>query len=295
MANSLSYARAYLDMLDRIYRETAVTNDLTAAENQYRFSAQNAQSIYLRKMSLQGLGAYTRDTGYDTGTATVTWESHTFGQDRSKKFQLDAVDATEAMTTVAELGAEFMRCYVVPEIDAYRFHKITSLCSVDTTATLTYDTVMAAIRAGVKTLNDAEVPRENRILYVSSTIYQAMQDSGEFYKTINVQNNNGVISTEIMEFDGMPIKQVPAARFYTIFDFATSGAGGFSVNASGKAINFMIVYTPAIIGVVKHMAPKLVSPELNQSADGWLYAYRVYHDLFIADNKVNGVYIHSLA
>jgi len=57
----------------------------------------------------------------------------------------------------------------------------------------------------------------------------------------------------------------------------------------------MIVYTPAIIGVVKHMAPKLVSPELNQSADGWLYAYRVYHDLFIADNKVNGVYIHSLA
>jgi hypothetical protein len=295
MANSYSFPVAYQNMLDRIYQETAVTSALTAGDTKYRFSSQDAKTVYLKKIALQGLGSYTRDTGYDSGDITITWEAHTMGQDRSKKFILDAMDAREAYLQIAEVAAEFMRTKVVPEMDAYRFHKIRSLCNVDTTGTLTNDTVIAAIRTGIKTLDDAEVPKEGRILYVSSTVYQYMVDSGEFYRTMNVTGNNGVIDTNIISFEGMQVKQVPQARFYTIFDFATSGAGGFSVNVSGKAINFMIVYQPEIIAVVKQMAPKIVTPELNQSADGWIFGMRLYHDLFIPENKLSGVYIHSLA
>lgn len=294
MANAYSFPVAYQNMLDRIYQEVAVTADLTAADSKYRFSGQDAKTVYLKKIALQGLGSYTRDTGYDSGDITISWEAHTMGQDRSKKFILDAMDAREAYLQIAEVAAEFMRTKVVPEMDAYRFHKIRSLCNVDTTGTLTADTVVAAIRTGKKTLDDAEVPKEGRILYVSNAVYQLMVDSGEFIKTLNVNNNNGVISTEILMFEGMEVRQVPQGRFYTIFDFATSGAGGYSVNVSGKAINFMIVYKPEIIAVVKHMSPKIVTPELNQSADGWIFGFRLYHDLFIPENKLTGVYIHSL-
>lgn len=295
MANSYNFPVAYMNMLDRIYKEAAATSDMTAADGKYRFSAQDAKTIYLKKLAVQGLGSYTRDTGYDSGDVAVTWEAHVMGQDRSKKFILDVLDAMEAYTSIAEIGAEFMRTKVVPEIDAYRFHKICSLCSVDATGTLTADNVIATIRAAIKTLDDAEVPREGRVLYVSSEIYQLMVDSGEFFKTINVTNNSGVINSAIVNFEGMMVKQVPVTRFYTIFDFATSGAGGFSVNVSGKAINFMIAYMPEIIAVVKHMSPKIVTPELNQSADGWIYGFRLYHDLFIPENKLAGVYIHSKA
>jgi hypothetical protein len=295
MPNSYSFPVAYQNMLDRIYKAEAVTSDLNLADGKYKFSATDAKTVYIKKLALQGLGNYTRDTGYDSGVMTVTWESHTMGQDRSKKFILDTMDSKEAYITIGEVASEFMRLHVIPEIDAYRIGKICSLCNTDTTGTLTYDTVIKAIRTGVKTLNDNDVPREGRILYVSSEVYQLMQESGEFFKSINVQNNNGVIDTQITSFDGMLIKEVPTSRFYTIFDFATSGAGGFTVNGLGKAINFMIVYKPEIGAVVKHTAPKLVTPELNQSADGWIYGFRMYHDLFIVENKLNGVYIHSKA
>jgi hypothetical protein len=295
MANSYSFPVAYMNMLDRIYKEGAVTADLTAGDSKYRFSSQDSKTVYIKKMEIQGLGNYTRDTGYDSGDVAITWQAHIMGQDRSKKFLLDAVDSKEAYTEIAEVGAEFMRIKVIPEIDAYRFHKISSLCSVDTTGTLIADTVIASIRTAIKTMDDNEVPKEGRVLYVSNEVYQLMTDSGEFFRHVDITNNNGVIDTKITTFEGMTIRRVPSARFYTIFDFATSGAGGFSVNASGKAINFMIVCQPDVIAVVKHIAPKLVTPELNQSADGWIYGFRIYHDLFIPENKLTGVYIHSKA
>lgn len=296
MANSVSYAVKYLEMLDRIYKASSVTSILEAAASQYKLSGQDEKTIYLRKMSLQGLGDYSRASGYDSGDATIAWEAHTFSQDRSKKFNLDAMDSKEAMTTIAELGAEFERVHVAPEIDAYRFEKICTLCSLDVSANLTDDTSIAAIDTGIKTLNDAEVPEEGRILFVSNTMYSYMKQSNEHFNVrISAAPNNAVINRNIEMFDGMPIVRVPSARFYNNFDFAASGAGGFAAAGGAKAINFMIVYAPAIAAVVKHAAPKIITPEQNQSYDGWGYFYRVYHDLFIPENKVNGVYIHTVA
>jgi hypothetical protein len=206
------------------------------------------------------------------------------------------MDAREAFQTIAELGAEFERVHVAPEIDAYRFEKICTLCNVDATADLTDDTSIAAIDTGIKTLDDAEVPREGRVLFVSNTMHSYMKQSNEHFNVrISAQPNNGVINRNIEMLDDMPIVRVPSARFYTDFDFTASGAGGFSPAAGSKKINFMIVYAPEIIAVKKHIAPKIISPDQNQTGDGWMYCYRLYHDLFIPTNKLNGVYIHKMS
>lgn len=295
MANTVNYASKYLSMLDRIYKTNGVTSILEAAGSKYRLSSENEKTVYLRKMSLQGLGAYSRADGYDSGDATIEWEAHTFAQDRSKKFNLDAMDSKEAYTTIAEIGAEFQRNHVVPEVDAYRFEKICNLCGLDVSANLDGDSVMAAISTGIKTLDDAEVPRENRLMFVSSTTEKNMEDSGEFFKTISVQSNNGNVNTKITTYNDMPIIPVPAARFHNNFDFAASGAGGFAAAGGSKALNFMILSLEAIIAIIKHVAPKVIMPEFNTDYDGWLYCYRIYHDLFIPENKVGGVYVHSIA
>jgi hypothetical protein len=293
MSNSYSFPVAYTNMLDRIYQTGAVTSVLEAANSKYRFSEVDAKTIYLKKIALQGLANYTRDTGYGAGDIGITWEAHTMAVDRSKKFILDVLDAREAYLQIAEVGAEFMRTKVVPEIDAYRFHKICNLCSVDTTGTLTGDTVIKAINDGSKTLDDAEVPKEGRVIFASSETMQNMKKSGEFFRIINVGNNANSINTNIDSYDDMPIISVPSTRFYSIFDFANNAAGGFAPNASGKAINFMIAYIPEIIAVIKHMAPKIIDPKVNQTADGWIFGFRLYHDLFIPENKLSGVYVHS--
>ena len=291
MANSISYFVKYMDMLDRVNKANAVLSDLELAPDAVRFSAENAQTVYIRKLTLEGLGDYNRATGYDSGDITVAWEAHTMAKDRSKKFNLDTLDAREGMQTMAEVGSEFERVYVAPEMDAYRVHKIVSLSGIDDTADLTYDTVMAAIRTGIQTLNEAEVPKEGRILYVSPEVMQLMEESGEFYRSINVNSNNGIIDTTIKGLNGMMIKEVPKARFYQEFTFTT----GFAAAAGAEALNFMIVHKPSVLAVKKYNEVKLIENRYNADYSGTLFMYRVYHDLFIPDNKVGNIYIHKRA
>jgi len=293
MSNTVNYASKYLDMLDRVYKAGAVTSILEADPNMYRFSEQNEKTIYLQTLALDGLGDYNRDTGYSDGDMTIDWEPYTLTADRSKKFKIDTLDAREAYMTIGKVGSEFQRLKVNPELDAYRFEKLCYYAGLNATpATLDYDDVMSAIRAGVKALDDAEVPKEGRVLFVSSQVEQAMEDSGDLYKSINVNSNNGVVNTQIRNFNGMDVLPVPLARFYNNFDF---GSNGFTVNASGKAINFIILYKPAAIAVVKHRAMSIIDPQNNGTHDGFIYKYRIYHDLIVPTQMVNGIYVHRKA
>jgi hypothetical protein len=292
MANSIAYAVKYLEMLDRIYKAAAVTSVLEAAATQYRLDTINEKTVYLKKMALQGLGDYSRTNGYDAGDATVTWEAHTFAIERSKMFNLDTMDAKEAYTQITELAAEFQRVHVAPEIDAYRFEKICTLCSLDVSADLTDDTAIAAIDTAIETLDDAEVPKEGRVMFISNEMYRLMKQSGEFINTRLIETANA-INRNITTFDEMPLIKVPKARFYNNFDFTASGAGGFAPAGGSKQLNFIIAYAPAVLGILRHVSPKIITPDQNQSKDGWLYGYRLVHDLFIPEQKVNGIYIHS--
>lgn len=291
MANTISYYSKYMEMLDRVNKANSALSDLEVSPDSVKFSAENARTVYLRKMTLEGLGDYNRATGYDSGDISVDYEAHTMSKDRSKKFNLDTLDARESMTTMAEVGAEFERLYVAPELDAYRVHKICSLVGIKATADLTYDTVIAAIRTGIQTMNENEVPKEGRILYVSPECMQLMEDSGEFYKSINVTANNNIIDTQIKGLNGMAVKEVPKARFYQAFDFGT----GFSVQAGAEALNFMIVHKPSVIAVKRYNEIKMILNPNNADYSGTLFMYRIYHDLFMMDNKLNNVYTHKRA
>jgi hypothetical protein len=55
----------------------------------------------------------------------------------------------------------------------------------------------------------------------------------------------------------------------------------------------MLIHKPAVIQFGKRNVNKIITPEENQSSDGWKFAYR---DVSIADayeNKVAGIYLHK--
>lgn len=301
MANSIAYAKAYKDMLDRIYKATAKSSILTAGESKYKFNPERANEILLQKVSTDGLGDYSRSSGYVAGDATVTWETHTFGQDRGRKYVLDTMDSKEAMFQVGTLMSEIMRTHIVPEIDAYRFSKIGSLCGVDATADLTVDTILSAIDEGSKVLNDAEVPEEGRVLFISNEAYKLLKNSSEFFNTRVVHDSMvEKIQRKVEMLDDLPIIKVPSARFYSAYDFydGTTGgeeAGGFTPSAGATLFNFMIVPYNETIAVIRHLDPKLIDPKYNADADGWVIGARLYHELFIAENKRSGFYVHKKA
>ena len=73
-------------------------------------------------------------------------------------------------------------------------------------------------------------------------------------------------------------------------------AGGYVKDpTNGCDINFMIIEKSAVIQFEKHVAPKIITPEQNQSADAYKFGYRNVGIADVYENKVAGIYLHHKA
>ena len=114
MPNAITLFQKYIDKLDEVYKQSALTNDLDMDSTLVRAGA-NANEIVIPKMSLDGLGDYSRNSGYVNGDVTLTNETVQFNYDRGRKFSVDAMDNEEtAGVAFGKLSAEFIRTKVVP-------------------------------------------------------------------------------------------------------------------------------------------------------------------------------------
>jgi hypothetical protein len=69
--------------------------------------------------------------------------------------------------------------------------------------------------------------------------------------------------------------------------------GGYAKAEGAKNINFVVVHKAAAIQYQKHVAPKVITPEQNQSADAWKFGYRNVGIADVYKNKVAGIYLHA--
>ncbi len=295
MANSFALAQTYLALLDEVYKVSARTSILDST----KVDIVNGNTIKVFKTSMDGLGDYSRNDGYTKGDVNGTWETLTLTKDRGRAFMVDRMDNEETIgMAFGTLAGEFLRTKVAPEIDAYTFAKLagTSGISTATAADVAIGTtdVPGLIDEGERTMNENEVPNEGRILFISESAYAGLR--AKIVRTV-LNGENG-INKEVETYDGMRIIRVPQSRFYTaitLLDGKTSSqsAGGYiGTKSTGYKINFMIVHPSAVTKVVKHALPRIFSPDVNQDADAWKFDYRVYHDTFVYENKVNGIYLH---
>lgn len=300
MANTIAKAKAYLPLLDELYGKNVLTSVLDAPAEILRASA-NANEILIPKMTLQGLGDYSRSAGYVAGDVTLAWETHAFTQDRGRAFVVDAQDDMETIDVAfGRLAGEFIRTKVAPEIDAYRFATLAGKANQNIAANLADSTAIQAIDTAIAFMKDAEVPMERCVLFISPTIERLLKQSTLLSRQFVVNVGNAVVNREVASLDGLPVVVVPQTRFYSVIDMldgSTPGeeAGGYAKAALGKNINFMIVDSGAVLGVKKTALPRIFDPETYQASNSWKFDYRLYHDMFVPDNKVKGVYVHTVA
>ena len=287
--NSFALAERYLPILDEVYKRESLTSRLDAANERVRFIG--AKTVQLYKTSMDGLGNYSRNNGFVTGDVNGLWETLELEQDRGRSFMIDVMDNDETLgMAFGTLVGEFVRTQVVPELDAYRFAKYASKAGLSATADITTSTDVAdLIDEAEEKMGDAEVPRDGRILYVSEAAYKQLKGNITRY----LANETGV-NRNIEMYNEMEVVRIPKGRFntaITLNDGVSASAGGFTVG--GAPINFMILHPSAVVQVTKHVIPRIFSPQVNQQADAWKFDYRVYHDAFVEDNKVNGIYLHA--
>lgn len=289
MANSITLFKNYVSLLDEVYKNASLTSKLDGAAELAREGA-NANELVIPKLSMQGLGSYSRNSGYVGGDVTMTNETVSCNFDRGRMFAIDNMDNAEtAGIAFGRLAGEFIRTKVVPELDAFRFSKYASTSGISTVAGAVLDTgakVISALRAATNKLDEDEVPAEDRHLFITPTLLGLVQDL------------DTTASREVLN-NFSSITKVPQTRFYTAitqYDGSTEGeeAGGYIKDATtGKNINFMILAKSALIQFEKHIDLKVVTPEANQSADAWKFGYRNVAIADVYENKVAGVYLHK--
>lgn len=286
MPNSIELFKQYLPLLDEVYKISSLTSVLDGASELVSQGA-NANELIIQKMSMDGLADYSRNGGYVAGSVTMTNETVKCNFDRGRMFQIDNMDNAEtAGMAYGRLSAEFIRTKVVPELDAFRLATYAGVSGIGTAtgALTTGDAVYKAIAAAYDKMTEDEVPETDRHLFITPTLYGLVRDL-ETYKSKDL----------LSKFAS--IKQVPQSRFYTAIEQKSGGsgeeAGGYAKATGAANINFMVIHKPAVIQYEKHVAPKVITPEMNQDADAWKFGYRNVGIAEAYENKVAGIYLHK--
>ena len=296
MANSITTVSKYLPYLDQVYAYASRSAVLDAPADLVRQTA-DAKTFLVAKTAMQGLGNYSRTDGFVNGDVTLTWESKTLTHDRGRSFSIDAMDDLETLgVAFGTLASEFIRTKVVPEVDAIRFNTYASASGyTPAAAALDASTIVDAIDAGMTAMKESEVDLTGAYLFITPTLYGAIKSSSKFSRSLSPgENPNRNFGT----YDELTVIEVPQSRFYkgiTLNDGKTSGQtdGGFVKTAStGKDINFMIVHPAAVLQIAKHAKLRVFDPDTNQQSDAYKVDYRIYHDAWAMDNKLDGIYAH---
>jgi len=299
MANSIALAKEYVALLDEVYATESLTAGVIGMPRVKPTG--RAGSFLVQKLSVVGAGDYDRTSaeGFPAGDASLTWEEKTYTADRARTFTLDSMDAQEAQLDAMSLLSEFVRTKMVPEIDAYRFAKWASTSGIGTTTGADLadaDAVLAAFDVAIASMKEYHVKDSNLVCFMAVGCAGKLKNTTTATRMLTPGQS---IDRRFSSIDGIPIVEVPQDEFYTQITLdagATSSAGGYSKTAStSRNINFLIVDKTAVFADMKHGKQRLFDPDTNQGADGWKLDYRAYHDAWVLDNKVKGVYLHKAA
>lgn len=282
--NTITMFKKYVPLLDEAYKLASLTSVLDGPDDLAREGA-NAGEIVVPDMVLQGLVGYSRANGYTDGTVTMASTTYQCNYERGRMFVVDALDNAEtAGVAFGRLAGEFIRMHVAPEIDAFRIARYAGTSGVGTASAdlATGADVIAALRAAANAMDNGEVPVDQRYLFIVPGLYGLIED-------LDTTRSRAVLS----RFER--IIQVPQTRMYSGVSLSTSGSGGYSKTTAGKNLNFLAVHKSAVIQYNKHVAPKVVTPEQNPTADAWKFGYRVNGIADVYKNKKAGVYAHMAA
>ena len=213
MANSIAFAKNYVSVIGEVYQRAGVSGVLNSGRRMVR-AGHNAKEILIPKISVTGLGDYTRNVGYKTGAITYGFETKTFNYDRGIRLFADVMDVEEAGVNdcFVEAGAELMRTQVAPEADAFTFAEIAGHTGVtvetESYASADAEDVLEDLRTVTSAMDEKQVTTGSRILFITPTLKGVLDD----FSYANPNRSNRVLE----RFSR--IVEVPQARFYTAID-----------------------------------------------------------------------------
>lgn len=128
-------------------------------------------------------------------------------------------------------------------------------------------------------------------MFASPEFVNALRNTKEVTKFLSQEDfSNKDINFQIMKYQGRTIVEVSPERLRTNI---VLGSGGYTWGAESKGINYLMAAKSSVIHVVKYEKVKVIGDDLNlagQGFDGYTIFARIYHDVFVPDNKRYALY-----
>ena len=289
------YAEAFTNLLQQKYANELCSDELTKSNPGVKFI--NAKTIKLPRMTVSGYKDHTRTPGFNAGTMSNDYEPKALAHDRDIEFWVDPMDIDETNLTlsVANIQNTFETEQAIPEKDSYRFSKLYSELSTFSgrinNETITATNFLEAFDTEMSYMDEAGVPEEGRILYVTPTMKKIVKEAEGIQRVMAVTTPS-TINRNVHSLDDVTIKMVPAARMKTKYNFTE----GCVAAEDAKQINFILIHPTCVVCRDKYSYIKLFTPGTDsRTADGYLYQNRNYGDLFLLEKKVEGCIINAEA
>lgn len=322
--NNIELSTVYLPLLDEKYQVECKTSILDGDETTVRKG--NNGEIKIAKLDMDGLGDFSRNSGYTHGSTNFTWETVKYDKERSQDLRIDRLDNDESIEApFAKLAGEFMRTKVAPETDAARIAKLCGTAGISKKEEnlSTGAQVVSALRTCANKMDEDEVPTESRILFIVPTL-KAMVDDLDTTKSKKVMEkfstiieipqtrmisaidlNNGQTAYGFKKgtakyAETADVALVEGKTYYTkngdvytaVAEPALADIGTYyemTVEA-GKNVNFLCVEKSAAVTAMDEYI-KYFTPDEDQNGDSHVFKYR-NNNLYghVYENKTAGIY-----
>ncbi|MDR0861991.1 MAG: chitobiase/beta-hexosaminidase C-terminal domain-containing protein [Oscillospiraceae bacterium] len=271
---AINFTTKYSPLLAERFRQTSFTEKYAGQ----RFDFDGAKSVAVYTVDKVTLGDYNKESaGSRFGAISElgdTKQIMTMTQDKAFTFSIDhgnSADQVNVKHCNEQLKANWDEV-CTPEIDRYRLAKWTNGAGVVQVGdALTKTSVMAAIMSATATMSNNLVPRAGRVLFIGETLYATIKLSAEV-TGIDTLGREVVSSGVVGRIDGMDVVVVPDV-------YMPTGAA------------FVIKHRDATVDPMKLKTMRVQKNPPGYDAD--IGECRFYHDSFVLDSKLDGIYVYA--
>ena len=302
MANSIAGASKYVGELDKMIVQVSKTGFL--ADNVFKAKFVGAKTVQLPKVTMIGMGNYSRTGGYPKGDTTLAYQDYTLSMERGRQLFLDAQDADESGVAdlAGKLAGEYIRTHAVPECDAYNISKLYGVANTKTHVTAFAEA--SAVKDLLAAINNAEAAMgydgaTSLVALVDPVMYALLQTSSELQRYITISDfKQGEVNVKVKMLNGCAIIPVSADRMKSEFTFdagSTSSKGGFTPASGAKDVRALVLPKDSASFVKKVDKFDIINPSDVEDYDAYKINFRMYYDLIVKESRKGTIFAIATA
>lgn len=306
-SGAVNYATEYSRALSQAFPYVLNYGALYSTPNNNRYRWVNAKTIEIPSISTTGRVNANRDTvAFAQRNYDNAWETKTLSNQRKWSTLVHPMDInqTNMVATIQNITQVFNEEQKFPEMDAYTISKIYADWTTDVdgdsahdaytgktadTTLLTTASVLGVFDNLMLNMDNARVPANGRILYVTHEVKKMLQNAqidanNTLGRSINVESGPNAIDRRVSRLDEVQVIGVPSVLMKTLYNFTS----GWAVADGADQINMMLIHPLAVITPVSYTFSRLDAPSAL-SEGKYTYYEESFEDVFILNKKADAI------